>query len=374
MRRRIASTASSAMPPAAWRRPARRGDRPPGRRRPRSRGRPARRPTAGGTPRARGAKVSGEGDQYHDHMWASIARGVPGTPSPVRLDAVTDLIARVSAPIAGAAASLADGVSPDVALERPGDASHGDFATTVALRLAPILRRSPRQIAEEIASRIRDGTRLRGGRGGGRRLRQRPARAGVVPRRRRRDRRGRRRLRRRPAGRAPQRAGRAGVRQPDRRRDGRLGPQRRLRRQRRAAGRVRRPRGRARVLLQRRRRPGGASSAPRSAPKRRGERCPRTATRAPSSTSSRRCSTLDPDASIEEWTAAAVPLDVRAHQGQPRAAPHPRRHLVLRSASCTPRAPSTGRSARPAPPATCTRRTARRGSRRRSSATTRTAC
>ena len=70
---------------------------------------------------------------------------------------MTDLIARLSAPIAGAAASLADGVSPEVALERPGDPSHGDFATTVALRLAPILRRAPRQIAEEIASRIRDG-------------------------------------------------------------------------------------------------------------------------------------------------------------------------------------------------------------------------
>jgi arginyl-tRNA synthetase len=70
---------------------------------------------------------------------------------------VTDLMARLSAPIAGAAASLADGVAPEVALERPGDPSHGDFATTIALRLAPILRRAPRQIAEEIASRIRDG-------------------------------------------------------------------------------------------------------------------------------------------------------------------------------------------------------------------------
>jgi len=70
---------------------------------------------------------------------------------------VTDLIARLSAPIAGAAASLADGVSPEVGLERPADASHGDFATSVALRLAPVLRRAPRQIAEDIAARIRDG-------------------------------------------------------------------------------------------------------------------------------------------------------------------------------------------------------------------------
>jgi arginyl-tRNA synthetase len=70
---------------------------------------------------------------------------------------VTDLIARLSAPIAGAAASLADGVSPEVGLERPADATHGDFATSVALRLAPVLRRAPRQIAEDIAARIRDG-------------------------------------------------------------------------------------------------------------------------------------------------------------------------------------------------------------------------
>jgi arginyl-tRNA synthetase len=70
---------------------------------------------------------------------------------------VTDLFARLSAPIAGAAASLADGVSPEVGLERPADATHGDFATSVALRLAPVLRRAPRQIAEDIAARIRDG-------------------------------------------------------------------------------------------------------------------------------------------------------------------------------------------------------------------------
>ncbi len=70
---------------------------------------------------------------------------------------MTDLIARLSAPIAGAAAALADGVPVDVALERPADAEHGDYATSVALRLAPMLRRSPRSIAEDIAARISDG-------------------------------------------------------------------------------------------------------------------------------------------------------------------------------------------------------------------------
>jgi arginyl-tRNA synthetase len=69
---------------------------------------------------------------------------------------VADLLASLAAPIAGAAAALADGETPAVELERPSDPAHGDFATNVALRLAPVLKRPPRQIGEEIASRIRD--------------------------------------------------------------------------------------------------------------------------------------------------------------------------------------------------------------------------
>ncbi len=42
----------------------------------------------------------------------------------------------------------------DVHLERPRDPSHGDLATNVAMTLARELRRSPRQIAEEIADRL----------------------------------------------------------------------------------------------------------------------------------------------------------------------------------------------------------------------------
>jgi arginyl-tRNA synthetase len=38
-----------------------------------------------------------------------------------------------------------------VELERPGDAEHGDYATNVALRLAPTRTRSPRDLAAEIA-------------------------------------------------------------------------------------------------------------------------------------------------------------------------------------------------------------------------------
>ena len=55
-------------------------------------------------------------------------------------DAVTRLAERLSE-LAGAA----------VELERPHDAAHGDYATNVALQLAPTRRRAPRELAEEIA-------------------------------------------------------------------------------------------------------------------------------------------------------------------------------------------------------------------------------
>ena len=42
----------------------------------------------------------------------------------------------------------------EVRLERPRDPSHGDWATSVALTLAKLLRKPPREIAEEIAVRL----------------------------------------------------------------------------------------------------------------------------------------------------------------------------------------------------------------------------
>jgi arginyl-tRNA synthetase len=42
----------------------------------------------------------------------------------------------------------------EVRLERPRDPSHGDWATSVALTLAKPLKKAPRQIADEIASRL----------------------------------------------------------------------------------------------------------------------------------------------------------------------------------------------------------------------------
>ena len=57
-------------------------------------------------------------------------------------DAVTRLEARLSE-LAGA----------PVELERPNDPGHGDYATNVAMQLAPVQRRSPRELGEELAAK-----------------------------------------------------------------------------------------------------------------------------------------------------------------------------------------------------------------------------
>ena len=41
---------------------------------------------------------------------------------------------------------------PTIAIERPKDASHGDYATTMALRMARLARMKPRSIAEAIVA------------------------------------------------------------------------------------------------------------------------------------------------------------------------------------------------------------------------------
>ncbi len=53
-------------------------------------------------------------------------------------------------PVAALAAELSDLAGIDVALERPSDPAHGDYATSVALRLAAVRRRPPRETAEEL--------------------------------------------------------------------------------------------------------------------------------------------------------------------------------------------------------------------------------
>jgi arginyl-tRNA synthetase len=50
------------------------------------------------------------------------------------------------------AEELAEVAGTEVELERPSDPAHGDYATNVALRSAPVRKRSPRELAEEWAA------------------------------------------------------------------------------------------------------------------------------------------------------------------------------------------------------------------------------
>ena len=63
-------------------------------------------------------------------------------------------LAQLAEPIVARAAELGAEGPIETALERPSDEEHGDFATTVAMRLAPSLRRQPREIAEDLAEGI----------------------------------------------------------------------------------------------------------------------------------------------------------------------------------------------------------------------------
>ncbi len=59
-------------------------------------------------------------------------------------------------PVARLADAVTELAGSPVALERPADAEHGDYATNVALKLAGLQKRAPREIAEEIAARVVD--------------------------------------------------------------------------------------------------------------------------------------------------------------------------------------------------------------------------
>jgi arginyl-tRNA synthetase len=54
------------------------------------------------------------------------------------------------------AAQIGEIADAEVELERPNDPAHGDYATNVALRTAPVQRRPPRELAEELSRRVTD--------------------------------------------------------------------------------------------------------------------------------------------------------------------------------------------------------------------------
>jgi len=59
-------------------------------------------------------------------------------------------------PVERLSRSIGEAIGAPVALERPGDPTHGDYATNVALQLGGRLRRPPREIAEELARSARE--------------------------------------------------------------------------------------------------------------------------------------------------------------------------------------------------------------------------
>ncbi len=61
----------------------------------------------------------------------------------LRAKLLSDSLSRLEARLSGLAGA-------DVELERPNDPAHGDYATNVALRLAPVRGRAPRELAEEL--------------------------------------------------------------------------------------------------------------------------------------------------------------------------------------------------------------------------------
>ncbi len=75
--------------------------------------------------------------------------------------AVSDALAQLADPIIARAVALGAAGPVDAAFERPRDEAHGDFATTVAMRLAPALERKPRELAEELAAGIEIGGLIR---------------------------------------------------------------------------------------------------------------------------------------------------------------------------------------------------------------------
>ncbi|MGZ4282359.1 MAG: arginine--tRNA ligase, partial [Gaiellaceae bacterium] len=54
--------------------------------------------------------------------------------------------------IEGLESRLSELAGAPVELERPSDPAHGDYATNVALRIAPARGRSPRELAEELVA------------------------------------------------------------------------------------------------------------------------------------------------------------------------------------------------------------------------------
>jgi arginyl-tRNA synthetase len=67
---------------------------------------------------------------------------------------ITDIKIHLAELLRAALASVAPGTSAEIHLERPRDASHGDFASNLAMQLARALKENPRKIAERLVHEL----------------------------------------------------------------------------------------------------------------------------------------------------------------------------------------------------------------------------
>ena len=277
---------------------------------------------------------------------------------------------------------------PPIEVERPADPAHGDLATNLAMKLARPYRRAPLEIATLLAAKL---VRDAGGDGDPSIVEAAEvAPPGFINIRLRPDalERHRRRHPRRAGGLGPGRADpaarrqrRVRVGQPDRPADHRQRARRVHRRPAEPGPRGRRPARHARVLLQRLGRRRSTTSGASVAAIRRGEpvpggRLPGRLRRATSRAAvpddvwaAATADGADTAAVLGHWAAGAGPGDDR---GQPRRASASSSTSGRARPRSTRRAGSSGRSSGCAPTATSTSRTARCGSARPRSATTRT--
>ena len=67
---------------------------------------------------------------------------------------LTDIKAHLADALRVALASVAPGTQADIHLERPRDASHGDFSSNLALQIARLLKENPRKIADRLVHEL----------------------------------------------------------------------------------------------------------------------------------------------------------------------------------------------------------------------------
>jgi len=79
---------------------------------------------------------------------------MPASPAPAYLDPQSRLIALLEQALRQVAAEVATNLPLQVELERPKQASHGDFACNVAMQLGKAMKRNPRELAQAVIAAL----------------------------------------------------------------------------------------------------------------------------------------------------------------------------------------------------------------------------